>query len=76
MFFSFLVLSCFHEEFYVVLAICCFIGVTKGMRTVFHALILAEYVPEESYAGAMGLNMFLNGVLFISVGPLVGKIRF
>lgn len=54
---------------------CLMIGVAKGFRTVYMALVIPNYVPLEKLASASGLQTLLNGVLLTAVGPFLGYLR-
>lgn len=50
------------------------IGVTKGVRTVYMNIIIPNYVPIERLPFASGIQMFVNGIIIISIGSLLGKV--
>ncbi|CAH0560178.1 unnamed protein product [Brassicogethes aeneus] len=47
------------------------IGAGKGLRTVFMALIVPQYVPIQRLPAATGLHLATSGILFIAIGPVV-----
>lgn len=50
------------------------IGVAKGVRTVYMNIVLPSYVPIERLPYASGIQLFLNGIIVISLGYfLLGK---
>ena len=49
-----------------------FMGVAKGVRTVYMSLVIPEYVPIERLASASGLQMTINSLFLIGFGPVVG----
>lgn len=57
--------------------LCCFvfIGMCKGLRTIFWPLIIPGYVPLKRLPGASGLQLLIAGVFTLACGPLVGLIR-
>ncbi|XP_052738138.1 uncharacterized protein LOC112045998 [Bicyclus anynana] len=61
----------FTEMLFVALAM----GVTKGVRTVYMNIIIPSYVPLERLPFASGIQMFLNGIIIITIGSLLGRVR-
>lgn len=57
----------------IVIGLSLIVGVAKGTKAVFQALIIPDYVPLERLPAASGIQMVCNGILSISVGPLIGK---
>ncbi|XP_069355288.1 uncharacterized protein [Maniola hyperantus] len=51
------------------------IGITKGVRTVYMNIIIPSYVPLERLPFASGIQMFFNGIVIITIGSLLGRIR-
>lgn len=49
------------------------LGIAKGVRTVYMAMIVPNYVPIERLAYASGIQMVINGVIIMLLGPLLGK---
>ncbi|XP_055639974.1 uncharacterized protein LOC129777621 [Toxorhynchites rutilus septentrionalis] len=68
------VLAHFHS-YPAVLATACWIGLNKGLRTVFMALAIPSHVPLERLPGATGIQLLFSGVFCLVVGPIVGLIR-
>ncbi|XP_037028665.1 uncharacterized protein LOC119068909 isoform X2 [Bradysia coprophila] len=58
-----------------VIAASCWIGLNKGLRTVFMALVIPSYVPLARLPAATGLQLLFAGFFYFSVGPLIGVIR-
>lgn len=52
------------------------LGVTKGIRSVYTALVMPTYVPLHKLSSATGLQMVNNGLLYFLFGPLMGNIYF
>jgi len=50
-------------------------GLAKGTKAVFQALIIPDYVPLERLPTASGIQMVCNGILSISVGPIIGRLK-
>lgn len=68
-----LVLSTWGDSYIVVVGVALIIGVAKGTKAVFQALIIPDYVPLERLPSASGMQMVCNGILSIAVGPIIGK---
>ncbi|XP_045520326.1 monocarboxylate transporter 9-like [Pieris brassicae] len=51
------------------------IGITKGVRTVYMNIIIPSYVPLERLPFASGIQMFFNGIVIITIGSSLGRIR-
>lgn len=49
------------------------IGLGKGLRTVFMALVIPTYVPLEKLPGATGIQLVTAGIVYLSLGPVVGE---
>nr|XP_003702375.1 PREDICTED: uncharacterized protein LOC100881817 isoform X1 [Megachile rotundata] len=62
-------------DFQVSLAIAVLIGIGKALRTIFVALVISSHVPLSRLPGATGLQLLTNGILFLTLGPVVGWIR-
>lgn len=65
-------LAHFHS-YPVVLAVACWIGFNKGLRTVFMALAIPSHVPLDRLPGATGIHLLFAGIFYLLAGPLVGK---
>lgn len=63
------------RTFAVSVAVAVIIGAGKGLRTIFMALVIPSHVPLERLPGASGLQLATSGVLFLILGPVVGKYR-
>ncbi|XP_062537507.1 uncharacterized protein LOC134205865 [Armigeres subalbatus] len=68
------VLAHFHS-YPVVMAVACWIGFNKGLRTVFMALAIPSHVPLERLPGATGIQLLFSGLFYLFVGPVIGFIR-
>lgn len=55
------------------LFVCVALGIAKGVRTVYMQLVIPSHVPLERLAAAGGLQMVVNGLVIMSLGPVVGK---
>ena len=53
----------------------CFIGIGKGLRTVFMALVIPSHVPLDRLPGATGLHLLFAGTFYMVSGPVVGLIK-
>ncbi|XP_049532577.1 uncharacterized protein LOC125949505 [Anopheles darlingi] len=69
-----IVLAHFHS-YPVVLAVACWIGFNKGLRTVFMALAIPSHVPLDRLPGATGIHLLFAGIFYLVAGPLVGFVR-
>ncbi|XP_059479595.1 monocarboxylate transporter 5-like [Neocloeon triangulifer] len=58
-----------------VIAIGIFLGMAKGVRTVFMPLILPALVPLHKLPSAIGLLMVMKSIAFMTLGPVYGRIR-
>lgn len=67
------VLSTWGDFYVVVIMVSLIVGLAKGTKAVFQALIIPDYVPLERLPAASGIQMVCNGILSISVGPIIGK---
>lgn len=56
------------------LFVCVALGISKGVRTVYMQLVIPSHVPIERLASAAGLQMVVNGVVIMALGPVVGKL--
>ncbi len=56
-----------------VIAASCWIGLNKGLRTVFMALVIPSYVPLARLPAATGLQLLFAGIFYFVVGPLIGS---
>lgn len=56
-----------------VIAASCWIGLNKGLRTVFMALVIPSYVPLERLPAATGLQLLFAGIFYFFVGPMIGS---
>ncbi|XP_020283468.1 monocarboxylate transporter 6-like isoform X1 [Pseudomyrmex gracilis] len=69
------ILSTWGNLYAVVIGVFLIVGLAKGTKAVFQSLIIPDYVPLERLPAASGIQMVCNGILSISVGPLIGLIR-
>ncbi|RZF34268.1 hypothetical protein LSTR_LSTR010242 [Laodelphax striatellus] len=51
------------------------LGIGRGFRALFRALVVPNHVPIEKLASASGLQTALNGVFLITFGPVLGYIK-
>ncbi|XP_017064898.1 uncharacterized protein LOC108103778 isoform X2 [Drosophila eugracilis] len=51
------------------------IGLCKGVRTIFWPLIIPGYVPLNRLPGASGLQLLISGLFTMACGPFVGMVR-
>lgn len=48
------------------------IGMNKGLRTIFIALVIPSHVPLHKLPGATGIQLLFAGIFYLSVGPIIG----
>uniref|UniRef100_A0A7G3APR5 Putative monocarboxylate transporter n=1 Tax=Lutzomyia longipalpis TaxID=7200 RepID=A0A7G3APR5_LUTLO len=65
----------FATSYSVMLGVGFFLGVGKGVRSVYMSLVIPNYVSIERLASASGIQMVTNGFLLLIIGPLMGIIR-
>jgi len=70
------VLSTWGDTYVVVIGVALVIGLAKGTKAVFQTLIIPDYVSLERLPAASGIQMVCNGILSISIGPIIGKEQF
>lgn len=63
------------RTFWPVMIASCWIGLNKGIRTVFTELVIPTYVPLSRLPAAAGLQLLFGGLFFMFLGPVVGWIR-
>lgn len=51
----------------------CWIGLGKGLRTVFMALVIPSHVPLHRLPAASGLQLLFAGIFYFVMGPVVGE---
>lgn len=51
------------------------LGVAKGVRTVYMGLVIPSYIPIKRLPAASSIQMMTNGIILMTIGPLVGLIR-
>ncbi|XP_039278691.1 monocarboxylate transporter 2 [Nilaparvata lugens] len=51
------------------------LGIGRGFRALYRALVVPNHVPIEKLASASGLQTALNGVFLITFGPVLGYIK-
>jgi MFS family permease len=63
------------RNYYVLLVIALGLGIAKGIRKVYMALVIPAHVPIEKLASATGMLMMMNGICIIVGGPILGAVR-
>lgn len=63
----------FYRSYIAILCAFCWIGLGKGLRTVFMALVIPSYVPLHRLPAASGLQLIFAGIFYFFMGPVVGK---
>ncbi|CAH0628734.1 unnamed protein product [Chrysodeixis includens] len=69
------VVLAYCQKYYVVLLVAVMIGFGKGLRTVFMALVIPTHVPLHKLPGASGIQLITAGMVYLSLGPVVGFIK-
>lgn len=62
-------------DFYMLLLIALGLGIAKGIRKVYMALVIPAHVPIEKLASANGMEMMMNGICIIIGGLVLGIVR-
>ncbi|KAG7207314.1 hypothetical protein KM043_008981 [Ampulex compressa] len=70
-----IILSTWGSSYGVVICVSVIVGVSKGTKAVFQALIIPDYVPLDRLPAACGIQMVCNGILSISLGPIIGVVH-
>ncbi|KAH9641901.1 hypothetical protein HF086_011651 [Spodoptera exigua] len=69
------VVLAYCQKYYVVLLVAVMIGFGKGLRTVFMALVIPTHVPLHKLPGATGIQLITAGMVYLTLGPVVGWIK-
>ncbi|XP_046748576.1 monocarboxylate transporter 9-like [Diprion similis] len=69
------VLATWSSSYTVIIASSVLLGIAKGTKAVFQALVVPDNVPLARLPAASGLLMVCNGVLSITLGPLIGLVH-
>lgn len=64
------------RSFNIILGSFVWIGICKGIRTIFWPLIIPAYVPLKRLPAASGLQLLISGLFTMSAGPFVGMFIF
>lgn len=54
------------------LVVCGALGVGKGIRSVFMSIVVPSYIPLERLASASAIQLFVNGIVMMCIGPILG----
>lgn len=65
----------FAYNFTTMLAVAIGLGASKGIRSVYMALVVPSYVPIQKLPNASGIQMLTNGMILLCAGPMLGVIR-
>lgn len=63
------------DNYYGLLACAGFLGLAKGFRMVYWALVMPDNVPIERLAAASGLQSTVNSFFVWTGGPFLGNIK-
>jgi hypothetical protein len=55
-----------------VLAVAAGLGIAKGIRSVYMALVVPSYVSIQKLPNASGIQMLTNGIILMCAGPIFG----
>ncbi|XP_046978689.1 uncharacterized protein LOC124544261 [Vanessa cardui] len=69
------VVLAYCQDYSVVLMVAIIIGFGKGLRTVFMALVIPTHVPLHKLPGATGIQLLTAGIVYLTLGPVVGWIK-
>ncbi|XP_048511166.1 monocarboxylate transporter 9-like isoform X2 [Athalia rosae] len=69
------ILAFWSSSYAGIIAISLLLGVAKGTKAVFQALVVPDNVPLVKLPAASGLLMVCNGVLSMALGPLIGLVH-
>ncbi|CAG9563252.1 unnamed protein product [Danaus chrysippus] len=69
------VVLAYWQDYRVIILVAFIIGFGKGLRTVFMALVIPTHVPLHKLPGASGLQLMTAGIVYLSLGPVVGWIK-
>nr|CAD7427074.1 unnamed protein product [Timema monikensis] len=62
----------FRTEFHAMMAVGLFLGMGKGVRTVYMNLVVPAYVPMDKIASALAFQNLGIGVITLLISPLIG----
>lgn len=48
------------------------LGIGKGIRSVYMSIVIPSYIPIERLASASALQLFINGIVTLCLGPISG----
>nr|CAD7604693.1 unnamed protein product [Timema genevievae] len=65
----------FRTEFHAMMAVGLFLGMGKGVRTVYMNLVIPAYVPMDKLASALAFQNLGIGVITLLISPLIGMLR-
>ncbi|KAH8304105.1 uncharacterized protein [Drosophila kikkawai] len=63
------------RSYHLILGSFVWIGLCKGIRTIFWPLIIPGYVPLNRLPAASGLQLLISGLFTLIGGPFVGLVR-
>lgn len=62
----------FAKEQQSMLFVCAALGVGKGIRSVYMSIVVPSYIPLERLASASAIQLFVNGIVMMCIGPILG----
>ncbi|XP_044728080.1 monocarboxylate transporter 9-like [Chrysoperla carnea] len=69
------ILTMYHGNAIIVYCLAGLLGLSKGIKAVFQAIIIPNYVVLDKLPAASGLVYLGNGILSLILGPLIGVIH-
>ncbi|XP_023289970.1 monocarboxylate transporter 14 isoform X2 [Orussus abietinus] len=60
-----------HSYNFIMLSLSLIVGVAKGTKAVFQALVIPDFIPLERLPAASGILSVCNGIAAVSLGPLI-----
>ncbi|XP_046599068.1 uncharacterized protein LOC107222432 [Neodiprion lecontei] len=63
------------HSYWMMMFLSVWIGVGKGFKTIFMALVIPTHVTLDRLPGATGLQLIFSGIMFLVLGPVVGWVR-
>jgi predicted MFS family arabinose efflux permease len=66
----------FAKTYYGILYVAIGMGLAKGVRQVYMSCIVPSYIPIERLPAASGIQMVANGIILLSMGSSIGKLKY
>lgn len=65
----------FTTDYRNMLIVCAALGIGKGIRSVYMSIVVPSYIPLERLASASAIQLFVNGVVMMCIGPILGSLN-